>query len=59
MNEESDVVEGQGAGGATNAPVSPAKTIEGAPDQSQGRLNIEKELGLLRCELRDLQGRQD
>jgi len=59
MSEELEVVEGQGAGGATNSPVSPAKTIDGAPDQSQGRLNIEKEIGLLRSELRGLQGRQD
>ncbi len=59
MNEEQDVVEGVGANGVTNSPVSPAKTIDGAPDQSQGRLNIEKELGLLRSELRGLQGRQD
>lgn len=59
MNEESDVVEGQGAGGATNSPVSPAKTIEGAPDQSQVLQKLQKDLELTRRELQGLQGRQD
>lgn len=59
MSEELEVVEGQGAGGATNSPVSPAKTIDGAPNQSQELLEIRKQLELTRRELQGLQGRQD
>lgn len=58
MNEQLEVVEGAGAGN-TNSPVSPAKTIEGAPDQSQVLLKLQKDLELTRSELKGLQGRQD
>lgn len=59
MSEELEVVNGNGANGATNSNVSPAKTIDGAPDQSQVLLNIQKQLEQTRSELRGLQGRQD
>ena len=59
MSEELEVGNGNGAGGNTNSNVSPKNPIDSTPDQSQERLNIEKEIGLLRSELRGLQGRQD
>lgn len=59
MNEELEVGNGNGANGATNSDVSPAKPIEGAPDQSQVLLKIQKDLELTRSELKGLQGRQD
>jgi len=59
MNEELEVGNGNGADGATNSNVSPAKPIDGAPDQSQVLLKIQKDLELTRSELKGLQGRQD
>jgi len=59
MSEELEVGNGNGADGATNSNVSPAKPIDGAPDQSQVLLKIQKDLELTRSELKGLQGRQD
>lgn len=59
MNEQLEVGNGNGAGGATNSGVSPEKPIDGAPDQSQVLLKIQKDLELTRSELKGLQGRQD
>ena len=59
MNEELEVGNGNGAGGATNSPVSPDKPIDGAPDQSQVLQKLQKDLELTRRELQGLQGRQD
>ncbi len=59
MSEELEVGNGNGADGATNSNVSPAKPIDGAPDQAQVLLKIQKELEQTRNELRGLQGRQD
>lgn len=59
MSEELEVGNGNGAGGATNSDVSPAKPIDGAPDQSQELSEIRKQLELTRRELQGLQGRQD
>lgn len=59
MSEELEVVNGNGAGGATNSPVSPKETIDGALNQSQVLLDIQKQLEQTRNELRGLQGRQD
>ncbi len=59
MSEELEVGNGNGADGATNSNVSPAKPIESVPDQSQVLLKIQNELEQTRSELRGLQGRQD